>query len=104
MTRTEPVPSSRTTSIGSGDAAFWARACTAMIATLHAEDPTFHYHVDDELHETVVSGLGEIHLQVVVERLLRRFGVTVDLTHHVITGSIPASSSPFSSAMSPAWW
>jgi elongation factor G len=49
------------------------------LATLHAEDPTFHYHVDDELHETVVSGQGEIHLQVVVERLLRRFGVTVDL-------------------------
>jgi elongation factor G len=49
------------------------------LATLHAEDPTFHYHVDDELHETVVSGQGEIHLQVIVERLLRRFGVSVEL-------------------------
>ncbi len=49
------------------------------LATLHAEDPTFHYHVDDELHETVVSGQGEIHLQVIVERLLRRFGVAVEL-------------------------
>ena len=49
------------------------------LATLHAEDPTFHYHVDNELHETVVSGQGEIHLQIIVERLLRRFGVKVEL-------------------------
>jgi elongation factor G len=49
------------------------------LATLHAEDPTFHYRVDDELHQTIVSGQGEIHLQVICERLLRRFGVNVDL-------------------------
>jgi elongation factor G len=35
--------------------------------------------VDDELHQTIVSGQGEIHLQVIVERLLRRFGVHVTL-------------------------
>ncbi len=50
------------------------------LATLHAEDPTFRYRVDDELHQTIVSGQGEIHLQVIVERLLRRFGVNVELT------------------------
>jgi len=49
------------------------------LATLHQEDPTFHYRVDDELHQTIVSGQGEIHLQVIVERLLRRFGVSVTL-------------------------
>ena len=49
------------------------------LATLHAEDPTFQYRVDDELHQTIVSGQGEIHLQVIVERLLRRFGVAVEL-------------------------
>ena len=54
------------------------------LATLHAEDPTFHYRVDDELHETVVSGQGEIHLQVIVERLLRRFGVKVELAERGI--------------------
>lgn len=51
----------------------------AGLATLHAEDPTFLYRVDDEVHQTIVSGQGEIHLQVIVERLLRRFGVTVEL-------------------------
>lgn len=49
------------------------------LATLHLEDPTFHYRVDDEVHQTIVSGQGEIHLQVIVERLLRRFGVHVSL-------------------------
>ncbi|HEY0945358.1 MAG TPA: elongation factor G [Opitutaceae bacterium] len=51
----------------------------AGLATLHAEDPTFLYRVDDEVHQTIVSGQGEIHLQVIVERLARRFGVTVEL-------------------------
>jgi elongation factor G len=49
------------------------------LAALHLEDPTFHYRVDDELHQTIMSGQGEIHLQVIVERLLRRFGVAVTL-------------------------
>jgi elongation factor G len=49
------------------------------LATLHQEDPTFHYRVDDEVHQTIVSGQGEIHLQVIVERLARRFAVTVEL-------------------------
>ncbi len=49
------------------------------LATLHQEDPTFHYRVDDEIHQTIVSGQGEIQLQVIVERLLRRFGVSVTL-------------------------
>jgi len=49
------------------------------LATLHQEDPTFHYRVDDEVHQTVVSGQGEMHLQIIVERLLRRFGVVVTL-------------------------
>jgi elongation factor G len=54
------------------------------LATLHLEDPTFHYRVDDEVHQTIVSGQGEIHLQVIVERLLRRFGVHVTLEEPAI--------------------
>lgn len=49
------------------------------LAMLHQEDPTFHHRVDDEIHQTIVSGQGEIHLQVIVERLARRFGVQVTL-------------------------
>lgn len=49
------------------------------LALLHEEDPTFLYRVDDEIHQTIVSGQGEIHLQIIVERLQRRFGVQVEL-------------------------
>jgi elongation factor G len=48
------------------------------LATLQQEDPTFRYRVDDEVHQTIISGQGEIHLQVIIERLARRFGVSVE--------------------------
>jgi len=54
------------------------------LATLRNEDPTFLYRVDDEVHQTIVSGQGEIHLQVIVERLARRFGVQVELEEPLI--------------------
>jgi len=50
------------------------------LSTLHEEDPTFHHKVDGELHQTVVSGQGELHLQIIVERLQRRFNVEVELS------------------------
>jgi elongation factor G len=49
------------------------------LAALHEEDPTFLYHVDSELHQTVISGQGELHMQVVAERLRRRYKVDFDL-------------------------
>ncbi len=49
------------------------------LSTLHEEDPSFHHRVDDEVHQTIVSGQGEIHLQVTLERLVRRFGVKVSM-------------------------
>ncbi|MGH8017858.1 MAG: elongation factor G, partial [Opitutaceae bacterium] len=49
------------------------------LATLHEEDPTFLWRVDGEVHQTIISGQGELHLQIIVERLKRRFGVEVEL-------------------------
>lgn len=49
------------------------------LASLHSEDPTFHYAVDSELHQTVLSGQGELHLQVISERLKSRYKVDFDL-------------------------
>ncbi len=51
----------------------------AGLAALHEEDPTFIYHVDSELRQTVISGQGELHLQVVAERLRRRYKVDFEL-------------------------
>ncbi|MEE9187020.1 MAG: elongation factor G, partial [Bacteroidota bacterium] len=47
--------------------------------TLHEEDPTFLVSVDSELHQTVISGQGELHLAVIVRRLKERYGVEVDM-------------------------
>ncbi len=50
------------------------------LAALHEEDPTFLFHVDSELHQTVISGQGELHLRIVAERLKARFKVDFDMT------------------------
>jgi elongation factor G len=49
------------------------------LAALHEEDPTFLYHVDSELHQTVISAQGELHLQVLSDRLKRRYKVDIEL-------------------------
>lgn len=49
------------------------------LAALHEEDPTFLFHSDPELHQTVISGQGELHLQIIAERLKRRYKVDFDL-------------------------
>jgi elongation factor G len=46
---------------------------------LHQEDPTFVFRVDPELHQTIISGQGELHLDIVVKRLKARYNVDVDL-------------------------
>ncbi len=49
------------------------------LAALHHEDPTFLYVVDPELHQTILSAQGELHLEVIVDRLRRRYNVHVEL-------------------------
>ncbi|HEX9105565.1 MAG TPA: elongation factor G, partial [Longimicrobiales bacterium] len=47
------------------------------LAKLHEEDPTFSYEYDAEIKQTIVRGLGELHLDVQMERLKRKYGVEV---------------------------
>src|ERR1700722_3321638 len=50
----------------------------AGLATLHGEDPAFQFTTDPELRQTIVAAQGELHLDVVAERLRRRFNVHFD--------------------------
>ena len=45
------------------------------LAKLSDEDPTFKYRIDDETGQTVISGMGELHLEIIVNRLRREFFV-----------------------------
>ena len=47
----------------------------AALAKLTAEDPTFRVQTDDQTGQVVISGMGELHLEVLVDRLRREFGV-----------------------------
>lgn len=46
---------------------------------LSEEDPSFHYKYDPEIRQTLIHGLGNIHLEVIVNRLKDKFGVNVTL-------------------------
>lgn len=46
---------------------------------LAAEDPSFHYSRDDETNQTVIEGMGELHLEIIVDRLRREFKVECDV-------------------------
>ena len=46
---------------------------------LHEEDPTFHFDFDPEQAQTIISGRGERHLEIIVSRLARKFGVHATL-------------------------
>ncbi|WP_100657853.1 elongation factor G [Alteromonas flava] len=45
------------------------------LGKLAAEDPSFRVHTDDETGQTIISGMGELHLDIIVDRMKREFGV-----------------------------
>ncbi len=50
------------------------------LTNLHGEDPSFIVEFDPELQQTILSGLGEMHLDIIVKRLKQKMGVDVDLS------------------------
>jgi len=51
----------------------------ASLHKLAEEDPTFQVHTDEETGQTVISGMGELHLEIIVDRLLREFKVDANV-------------------------
>jgi translation elongation factor 2 (EF-2/EF-G) len=49
------------------------------LARLAEEDPTFKMHTDQETGQTIISGMGELHLEIIVDRLLREFKVEANI-------------------------
>ena len=52
---------------------------TIALAKLAEEDPTFKVHTDQETGDTIISGMGELHLEIIVDRLLREFKVEANV-------------------------
>ncbi len=52
---------------------------TTALHRLLEEDPTLHFSRNDETKEMILSGMGQIHLEVAVEKMKRKFGVEVNL-------------------------
>jgi elongation factor G len=46
---------------------------------LAEEDPTFRVHTDEETGQTIIAGMGELHLEIIVDRLVREFGVDANV-------------------------
>jgi elongation factor G len=49
------------------------------LMALSEEDPTFQVHTDDETGQTIIGGMGELHLEVLVDRMLREFKVDANV-------------------------
>jgi len=49
------------------------------LAKLAEEDPTFRTHTDEETGQTIIAGMGELHLEIIVDRLLREFKVEANV-------------------------
>ena len=52
---------------------------SVALAKLAEEDPTFRTYTDEETGQTIIAGMGELHLEIIVDRLLREFKVEVNV-------------------------
>jgi elongation factor G len=71
----EPVISMSIEPVSSGDREKLADA----LSTLRREDPSFHYHVDEETGETIIAGMGELHLDIKTTLIRRDMKIPVNV-------------------------
>jgi elongation factor G len=70
------------------------------------EDPTFRTHVDPESNQTIIQGMGELHLEVYIERMKREYKVEVETgMPQVAYRETISASSPYNYTHKKAdWW
>lgn len=51
----------------------------AALSKLAQEDPSFRVHTDEESGQTIISGMGELHLEIIIDRMFREFGVNANV-------------------------
>ncbi len=56
-----------------------AEKMSLALQKLAEEDPTFKVHTDEETMQTIISGMGELHLDIIVDRMKREFGVEANV-------------------------
>lgn len=56
-----------------------------VLQRLAAEDPSFRLHTDEESGQTIISGMGELHLEIIVDRMKREFGVEANIGRPQVT-------------------
>ena len=57
----------------------------AALQSLMHEDPTFRVHTDDDTGQMIISGMGELHLEILVDRLTREFGVHASVGNPMVS-------------------
>ena len=55
------------------------RRLSEALATIRREDPSFHSHFDDETGQTIIAGMGELHLEIIKNKLIRDMKVGVNV-------------------------
>ncbi len=74
---------------------------SVALQKLAEEDPTFKVRVDEETGQTIISGMGELHLDILVDRMLREFKVQANVGnprvayHETITKAVPETEYKF---------
>ncbi len=68
------------------------------LAQLSSKDPTFRVKTNEETGQTLIAGMGELHLEIIVDRLLREFKVDANVASRRSRTARPSRTPPTTSA------